>query len=243
MSPAGGGKSSAVAVGKVSAAGGGKSSATAVGKASAAAAGKASTSTAVHEGKARMATATAAAVGTAPVARQRITAVGPLPRQPPVPLELRGRKVQVGEMSSSGSEEENDEEDETEVTDMDSDTNAVMEEKTTHRKRVTHAPTPRGPPQCGSQRTTPCSRCVRLGRDCYEQVNRIHACYTCGKAKVRCVTGGVGEVARSRRGRVPAATKAKKASASREKKTSSARRFTRAEKGKFKGESYPFIIP
>jgi hypothetical protein len=51
------------------------------------------------------------------------------------------------------------------------------------------------------------------------------------------VTGDVGEVARSRRGRVPAKTTVKNAPASR-KKTSLARRFTQAEKGKSKGEYY-----
>jgi hypothetical protein len=66
-------------------------------------------------------------------------------------------------------------------------------------------------------------------------VNGICACYYCGKAKVCCVTGDVGGVARSRRGRVLAKTTVKNAPASR-KKTLLARWFIQAEKGKSKGE-------
>jgi hypothetical protein len=84
---------------------------------------------------------------------------------------------------------------------------------------------PQGVLQHGSQRTMPCSRCAQLRCDCHEQVNGICTCYHCGKAKIRCMTGDVDEVARSRRGRGLAKTTVKNAPASR-KKTSSARQFT-----------------
>jgi hypothetical protein len=32
----------------------------------------------------------------------------------------------------------------------------------------------------------PCRRCARLNQDCYEQVNSVKACYSCGKLKTRC---------------------------------------------------------
>jgi hypothetical protein len=151
-----------------------------------------------------------------------------------------GGRVRAVDETSTSSQEEDDEEGETEVTDSDAD--ADMEGQRNHAEmagRKNHAPKPRGTPKLGTQRTTPCSRCTRLRRDCHEQVNGIHACYNCGKAKVRCVPGDVGEVARSRKGKGPTRRKGKKAPPSGEpstKKPSSARRFTRAEKGKSKGE-------
>jgi hypothetical protein len=181
--------------------------------------------------------AVAMAKGTAPLPRRRVTAVGPLPRQPPGahPLESRVSRV---EMSSS--KEEDDDKGEMETTDTDSNANAAMEEKRKHVEMVgnkSHAPMPRGVPQHSSQRTMPCSRCARLRHDCYEQVNGICMCYHCDKAKVHCMTGDVGEVARSRRSRVLAKTTVKNSPTSR-KKTSLARQFTQAKKGKSKGEYY-----
>jgi hypothetical protein len=66
----------------------------------------------------------------------------------------------VSRVEMSSSKEEDDDEGEMEMTDTDSDADAVMEEKRKHVEMVgnkSHAPTPRGVPQHGSQRTTPCS--------------------------------------------------------------------------------------
>jgi len=65
------------------------------------------------------------------------------------------------------------------------DGDAVMEQKkdTSKKARVPHH---------GSQRSTPCSQCAHLRRDCYEQVNGKMACYHCGRSKLRCDTGDVG---------------------------------------------------
>src|SRR3981189_1199710 len=101
----------------------------------------------------------------------------------------------------------------------------------------------RGVPQPGSQRATPCSRCVRLRRDCYEQVNGKKACYYCGKSKVCCETDG-GQAAGPKKGKGPARKKAKKVPSAPgdEAVEPSARRFTREEKGKSKGASLIIMI-
>src|SRR3981189_1692610 len=94
----------------------------------------------------------------------------------------------------------------------------------------------RGVPQPGSQRATPCSRCVQLRRNCYEQVNGKKACYYCGKSKVHCETDG-GQAAGPKKKKGPTRKKAKKAPSAPgdEAVELSARRFTREEKGKSKG--------
>lgn len=163
------------------------------------------------------------ATATAPVT-PRIRAVHPLPRreiqaeQPSGsrPVDNSGRET-VGE-SSEESEED-----------------VPTVEGTTPKKRRIHKPRPR--PQPSTPRPTPCARCHRLDRDCYDQLNGIHACYGCGKAKVRCEVGGV---ATPKKGKGPAPKKKTAPSASGEE--SSTRRFTRAEKGKSKGELVLLIM-
>jgi hypothetical protein len=105
--------------------------------------------------------AAATAKGTAPLLRRKVTAVGPLPRQPPdaCPLESRVSRI---EMSSF--EEEDDDEGEMEMMDTDSDADAVMEEKRKHVEVVgnkSHALTPQEVPQHGkSENDTLLTMCL-----------------------------------------------------------------------------------
>jgi len=128
------------------------------------------------------------------------------------------------EMHSWGSaEEEATQEPET-------DANAVMEQKkdTSKKARVPHH---------GSQRSTPCSQCACLCCDCYEQVNGKTACYHCGRSKLQCDTGDVGQVVKPKKGKAPARRQAKKVPSSGGEEPLW-RRFTQKEKGKSKGEFY-----
>jgi hypothetical protein len=141
-----------------------------------------------------------------------------------------GKVPEVAESSGGGSDEDFEEEGETEVTDSDAD--ADTERKADNRSNA------RTVPRRGSQRTTPCSRCVRLRRDCYEQVNGKTACYHCCKGKVRCETEDVSLVVRATKGKGLARRKVKKAESSSgySVEESLPRRFTKKQKGKSKGE-------
>ena len=134
-----------------------------------------------------------------------------------------GHSARMQRVAQSSSGEEGIEE-ETEVPESDADD--------TLRRPKDHGAKSRGVPQRGSHRPTPCSRCVRLGRDCYDQVNGKNACYACGRGKVRCETGDFIQGARPKKGKRPARNEAPSATG----EESSPRRFTRAEKGKSKGE-------
>jgi len=111
-------------------------------------------------------------------------------------------KALTWEMHSWGlaKEEEATQEPETDADDM-------MEQKkdTSKKAQVPHH---------GSQRSTPCSRCAHLCRDCYEQVNGKMACYHCGRSKLRCDTGDVGRVVKPKKGKALARRQAKKVPAS-----------------------------
>jgi len=128
------------------------------------------------------------------------------------------------EMCSWGSaEEEATQEPET-------DAGAVMEQKkdTSKKAQVPHH---------SSQRSTPCSQCAHLRCDCYKQVNGKTACYHCGRSKLRCDTGDVGQVVKPKKGKPLARRQAKKMPSSGGEEPLW-RRFTRKEKGKSKGEFY-----
>ena len=69
----------------------------------------------------------------------------------------------------------------------------------------------RSAPQRGSQRAIPCTRCVRLRRDCYEQMNGKQACWGCGKGKVRWETEGAAPAVVPKVAKGPGRKKVKKA--------------------------------
>ena len=128
--------------------------------------------------------------------------------KPTVPARDRIRKVRMAKRKGPP-DSDNDADADTVGAITDADADAVETKKS------------RAIPQRGSQRQTPCSRCARLRRDCYEQLNSKHACWGCGTLKVRCETDGA----------VPA-----------KKGKGPARKFTRAEKGKSKGEFLEYHV-
>jgi len=128
--------------------------------------------------------------------------------KPTVPARDRIRKVRMAKRKGPP-DSDNDADADTVGAITDANANAVETKKS------------RAIPQRGSQRQTPCSRCARLRRDCYEQLNSKHACWGCGTLKVRCETDGA----------VPA-----------KKGKGPARKFTRAEKGKSKGEFLEYHV-
>ena len=86
----------------------------------------------------------------------------------------------------------------------------------------------------GSQREIWCTRCAWLRIECYELLNAKHACWSCNRSKVKCEMGGAVPAARSQKGNGPARKKRKMDS---EEEEETGPKFTRAEKGKSKGES------
>lgn len=100
--------------------------------------------------------------------------VGPKP--PAITVTPRPRELQ----SSSGSDEEFQNEDP--AKESDSDIAATIPRMKQKWDNIARGCTPLQ----GSLRMMPCAQCVRLGRDCWEQVNGKSACYYCRRGKVRC---------------------------------------------------------
>ena len=82
-------------------------------------------------------------------------------------------------------------------------------------------------------RPKPCMQCFRIQRPCHDQVNGRHACFDCGKAKVKCEQMKDGDAGDWQE-------KGKGVARRKERKAGSLRRFMREEKGKSKGKYYVY---
>lgn len=179
-------------------------------------------------------------------ASAKTAGVAPAPASAPPPPALAQRqlrpkvthKPRVVE-SSSGSDDEFQNEKVAEETDSGEDEIEESDAAANRRIKRKRDNTNRaqGAPQRANLRATPCARCVRLGRDCWEQVNGKTACYDCGKGKVRCNPEDEDQVLRKKAKKGSARRKTKRTRySSEESGEESPRRLTRREKGKGKGE-------